>query len=89
MGMVQRIAELEKYHPKLTRQRDFEEFWQNGVETLSLADFNLKLYEHPYPLNQVKVFKASLEATDGTILNGWYLYPTIADRKSTRLNSSH
>ena len=80
MGMVQRIAELETYHPKLTRQRDFEEFWQNGVETLSLADFTLKLYEHPYPLNQVKVFKASLEAVDGTILNGWYLYPTKAEK---------
>ncbi len=99
MGIVKEtIAELKKYHPKLTRQADFEEFWQNAIEELFpekkglkswkidvespdilqefQVRFNLEIEEYPYPLDRVKVYKASLEASDGTILRGWYLTPT-------------
>lgn len=99
MGIVEdKVAELKRYHPKLTRQADFEGFWQQAIEELFpektgskswridvespdilqefRVGFNLELEEYSYPLKQVKVYKASLEASDGAILHGWYLKPT-------------
>ncbi|HHV64811.1 MAG TPA: acetylxylan esterase [Peptococcaceae bacterium] len=42
------------------------------------VSFNLELEDINYPLKQVKVYKASLEAAEGTTLHGWYLYPATA-----------
>ena len=97
-------AELQKYHPKLTRQSDFEDFWRTAIEEIFPDEtgvkswkidiesqdvlkefrvgFDLSLTELSYPLKQVKVYKAMLEAADGTMINGWYLVPASAGAES-------
>lgn len=103
MSIVQeKICQLMKYKPELTRQPDFESFWQMAVEEVfpqqsslpswkidpesrSIAEeykvsFKLELEEYKYPLKQVEVFKAVLEAADGTLLHGWYLRPSFANK---------
>lgn len=98
MGSINdRVAELKKYHPKLTREQDFDGFWRNAMEELFpdkvgvkswridiesenilkefRVGFDLCLEEYPYPLTQVKVYKAALEAADGTLIHGWYVVP--------------
>lgn len=72
-----KVKELKEYHPELTRQPDFEKFWNGAIEELHV-DFYLELKEYPYPSDRVMVYKASLKATDGTILRGWYLSPRDA-----------
>ncbi|KUO58600.1 MAG: acetylxylan esterase [Gracilibacter sp. BRH_c7a] len=101
MGIVEeKVAELKKYRPKLTKQEDFEDFWQLAIEELFPGEtgsaswkinvesqkileeykvrFDLELEEYPYPLKHIKVYKATIEASDGTILHGWYLSPVEA-----------
>lgn len=97
----EKIAELKKYKPELTRKIDFESFWQSALEELfpgndglpswkidaesrQIAEeyqpsFDLDLEEYPHPLKNVKVYKASLEASDCTILRGWYICPADAN----------
>lgn len=91
MGSTEVIIEkFRDYRPETTRQADFEKFWQETLEKVfkdsqdkeidatnnSPVSFDLKLLDYPYPLNQVKIFKASLKASDHTTLHGWYLYPS-------------
>jgi cephalosporin-C deacetylase len=99
----QKMAELKKYRPELTRQQDFERFWLMAAEEIFRSDglpswriepeereiaeefqvsFNLELADFAYPLKQVKVHQATLEAADGTMLHGWYLYPAGAGEQS-------
>lgn len=104
MNSVQeRICELEKYKPKLTKRPDFESFWEMGLEELiprgsifrwkidheaqkiekdEEPSFELKLEPFNYPIKQVKVYKAALEAADGTIIKGWYLKPSQAEESN-------
>ena len=114
MGSIEeRIAELQKYHPKLTRKFDFEGFWRTAMEELFPDEtgvkswkidiesqdvlkefrigFDLTLEDFPYPLKQVKVYIATLEAADGTMLKGWYLVPASAgaDNKAPALVRFH
>jgi cephalosporin-C deacetylase len=82
MGIVEeQLSELRKYKPQLTRRPDFEAFWQMAVEEIfpsGQVSHALKLEDYNYPLPDVKVYKASIEAADGTILKGWYLCPSEA-----------
>lgn len=93
MGITDvKTAEFKDYRPELTRQADFEMFWEETLEKVfknskdkqidatnkSPVSFDLKLQDYPYPLSQVKIFKASLKASDDTTLHGWYLYPSLA-----------
>ncbi len=86
MGIIEeKTAELFQYKPDLTGQPDFEKFWQMGMEEIFVdakqhddelqVSLNFELEEYPYPVKNVNVYKAALEATDGTMLHGWYLYP--------------
>lgn len=84
MGILEdKIAELRKYKPELTRKQDFNIFWKLAAEEImrGSVSFDLHLIAYPYPLEKVKIFKASLEASDGTLIHGWYLYPTEADQE--------
>jgi cephalosporin-C deacetylase len=59
--------------------------WRIDVESREISEeyqvsFDLELEQYLYPIDKVKVYKASLEAADGTLLHGWYLHPTDADK---------
>jgi len=46
MGIVgEKVAELKKYNPKLTRQADFEDFWQTAMEELFPEKKGLKSWK--------------------------------------------
>lgn len=61
--------------------------WRIDTEAREIAEefevsYTLDLEDCLYPLAKVKVFKALLEATDGTLLHGWYLYPSDAGKEA-------
>lgn len=101
MGIIEeKVSELKKYKPELTRKPDFERFWEMAMEEIFpkeeglpswridtdsreiaeeyIVSYSLELEDCCYPLEQVKVYKATLEASDGTMLRGWYLCPAAA-----------
>lgn len=105
MGIVEeKVIELKKYKPDLTRKPDFERFWQLAIEEVFPNEeqkswkidteareisekyeitYELALEDYSYPLEKkVKIHKACLEASDGTLLHGWYICPAeAADEK--------
>ncbi|NLI91562.1 MAG: acetylxylan esterase [Peptococcaceae bacterium] len=98
--LEEKLIELGKYKPELTRQPDFERFWEMAMEEIYPSasgipswridteareiseeyevSYAFNLEDCLYPLEKVKVYKASLEASDGTLLRGWYLCPAEA-----------
>jgi len=79
----EKLAEFQDYKPALTRQPNFATFWQDNLKQIfekgnypHILSFNLE--EYPYPLKNVKVYKATMEAVDGILLHGWYLCPAQA-----------
>jgi len=101
MGILEeKLLELGKYKPELTREPDFERFWGMAMEEIFPSDASLPSWRiHPedgeineeyevsytldledclYPLKKVRLYQASLEASDGTLLKGWYLCPEEA-----------
>lgn len=57
--------------------------WKIDAESGAITEgyqvsFEIGLENYSYPLKKVKVFKAEIEASDGTILKGWYIFPANA-----------
>ena len=82
----EKTAEFQNYKPVLTRQPDFSAFWEDNLKQIfgkeNLTEFlRLDLEEYPYPLKNVKAYKTTLTAVDGTPIRGWYLCPDWADEQ--------
>ena len=74
------LAELEQYHPPLTRQPDFDSFWEQSLVASAAQPLNATVEAVDYPTDRVAVydvryngFSASGEAD--TRVAGWYLTP--------------
>jgi len=87
MGIIeQKLLALKEYKPELTREADFSYFWEiamqevfpHGQNEQYPVSYELGLENCLYPIEKVKVYKASLQASDGTVLRGWYLCPADA-----------
>ncbi|ADY54639.1 Cephalosporin-C deacetylase [Syntrophobotulus glycolicus DSM 8271] len=56
--------------------------WRVNVESEKLdrfeVSYDLVLEKYPFPLKQVIIYQAQIEAADGTLLKGWYLLPSTA-----------
>ncbi len=57
--------------------------WKINTESQEITEeyqvsYDLELEACTYPIEKVKIYKASLEASDGTIIRGWYLHPAEA-----------
>jgi cephalosporin-C deacetylase len=70
------LAELEHYKPSLTRQHDFDAFWEQTLNESDNQPLNTRLEEVPYPVERVTVYHVRYDGFGpATRVAGWYLVP--------------
>ncbi len=69
------LEELKKYKPKLTRQPDFDEFWETTKKELAAVRLEYKLQPYSYPARGVKVFRISFKGFNNADIDGWFAIP--------------
>ena len=70
------LAELEQYKPSLTRQQDFDAFWEQTLNESADQPLNATLHELAYPVERVTVYRVSYDGFGpATRIAGWYLVP--------------
>ncbi|WP_150265996.1 acetylxylan esterase [Paenibacillus tepidiphilus] len=83
MGYMEEITkELFNYRPELTRQEDFDAFWE---ETIAEAKAVLLHAERRkvdnYPIGPVSVYEIQFHGMDDTPVYGWYLVPDFMGKE--------
>jgi cephalosporin-C deacetylase len=70
------LAELELYKPSLTRQRDFDAFWEQTLKESADQPLNVTLEEVRYPVERITVYRVHYDGFGlATRITGWYLVP--------------
>lgn len=69
------LEELRKYKPALTRQADFESFWEKTIAEALAQPLNAELIPYPFPARDVDVFAVRFDGFGGGRIAGWYLRP--------------
>lgn len=75
------LAELEQYRPPLTRQPDFDSFWEQSLAASAAQPLNATVAAVDYPTDRVAVYDVrydgfSAQGEANTRIAGWYLTPT-------------
>jgi len=73
------LPKLQEYRPPLTRQPDFEAFWQETLREGSGA-LNADVKQVPYPVPEVEVCDVRYDGYGGARVGGWYLLPEASRR---------
>lgn len=74
------LAELEQYHPPLTRQPDFESFWEQSLAASAAQPLNATVEAVDYPTDRVAVYDVRYDGFSAsgevdTRIAGWYITP--------------
>jgi len=69
------LDELNVYKPALTKQDDFDEFWDNTLKELAKVPFTYRLTPYDYPSKGVKVFRLSYPGFLGANIEGYFAVP--------------
>jgi cephalosporin-C deacetylase len=73
-------AELEHYHPELTRAADFADFWQDSIAASVAQPLDAIIAPVPYRVARVHLFHVTYAGFGpDTRINGWWLVPTDSD----------
>jgi cephalosporin-C deacetylase len=73
-------AELERYHPELTCEPDFDAFWQRSLAESAAQPLDPAIERVPYPVARVQVFHVTYAGFGpDTRINGWWIVPTELD----------
>lgn len=69
------LRELEQYKPPLTRQPDFDAFWERTLRELAETPLSHELTPHDYPVRGVRVYKIAFSGFRGSRIEGWLALP--------------
>jgi Acetyl esterase (deacetylase) len=69
------LSELEKYKPALTRQPDFDTFWDRTLRELAETPLSYELTPHDYPARGVRLYKVVFSGFRGATIQGWLAMP--------------
>ena len=69
------LAELQKYRPQLTKQGDFDEFWDKTLAEHIDSEPKVTLTRIEFPVNQLEVFDVTIEGFNREPIKGWFLTP--------------
>ncbi len=69
------LEQLKTYKPELTRQRDFDEFWNNSLQELAKIPLQYSLSPLNYPVNGVKVFTVNFTGFNNANIQGFFAIP--------------
>ena len=74
------LEELKKYKPELTKQPDFEEFWDLTLGELAGVDTIYRLQLYDYPVKGVKVYRITFSGYLNADIDGWFVVPDAFGR---------
>lgn len=78
------LEELTQYRPVLTKQPDFDAFWERTIGEARLQPLNVEMEPvDDFPVPEVEVFRAGYDGFRGGRSVGWYLRPR--SRQSEKL----
>ncbi|MCL6547928.1 MAG: acetylxylan esterase [Alicyclobacillus sp.] len=69
------LEQLQSYRPALTRQPDFEAFWDEAKRELAEQPAQVALQPAEYPLDGVKMYELTYRGLGGALIRGWYAVP--------------
>jgi len=69
------LEELQAYKPPLTRQADFEAFWERTLAEAARAPLNAELVACDYPVLGADLYEAFYDGWRGARICGWFLVP--------------
>lgn len=69
------LEELKKYKPALTKQKDFDEFWEKSLKELAEIPLKYQLIPYDFPARRVKVFRVEYLGFKGANIEGWLAVP--------------
>ncbi|RME97345.1 MAG: cephalosporin deacetylase [Chloroflexi bacterium] len=70
------LEELQIYRPALTRQPDFEQFWQTTLAEAAQQPLNAELTAVDYPVPEIRAFSTRYAGWQGASVAAWYLRPS-------------
>lgn len=76
------LEQLRVYKPELTKQDDFDDFWEESIKESKKYPINGELIPYDYPVKEVKVYNAYYNGFKGARINGWYILPLEADKNN-------
>jgi cephalosporin-C deacetylase len=69
------LEQLQTYRPPLTREADFDAFWQATLEQLAKVPTDATFEEIAYPANGGRVFRVTYAGFGAAQIAGWYAEP--------------
>jgi cephalosporin-C deacetylase len=69
------LADLQKYRPALTKQADFQTFWEETLSKHIDKEPKVTLTKLDFPINQLEVFDISIEGFNREPIKGWFISP--------------
>lgn len=69
------LFELIDYKPELTRNNDFDEFWNETKSELSKTPVEYTMDKYPYPVNGVSVYKLKYKSFNNAQIDCWLALP--------------
>lgn len=73
--------ELYNYNPQLTKNDDFESFWEITLKQTKNVPLNTELKIYDYPGQFIKVYSISFNGFDTTRIHGWYIVPQFGSQE--------
>ncbi len=84
-----RGEDLFRYEPPLTRERDFDEFWEDTIARAKSVPLRPERVPCDYPSPYVDLFEISYNGFDETRIHGWLMLPRHPRGKLPCLISYH
>jgi len=72
------LAELRTYKPPLTREADFDAFWQKTLAQAAAIPLREQFTPASYPARQIAVYDVRYTGWNGARIAGWYIQPAGA-----------
>ncbi len=69
------LEALKEYKPKLTKEPDFDEFWDKSLKKLEEVPLKFELSHYDYPVKGVKVYRVSYLGFENANIEGWLAIP--------------
>ncbi|CAM4419237.1 acetylxylan esterase [Paenibacillus tarimensis] len=69
------LHELERYKPELTKEQDFDKFWEKTLEELNRVPLEVEMTPHDYPAKGVSVHRIAFRSYGGARIEGWLAMP--------------
>lgn len=69
------LEALKEYKPALTKQPDFDEFWDKSLKKLAEVPLKYELTPYNYPVKGVKVYRVSYLGFENANIEGWLAIP--------------